>query len=275
MPRAGMTARALLVRFIAVAAAVPLATGCPTKMKPPETRPVEVVEPPPCDCSRFEAELERLKREVRDPADTRQYEDQIAALRLGLLEKNALAKALQEQLAAQQVELEEAIGEVVRSKAKFRSLESRAQAASDMAEGEIALKTVKARCEGTECPALVPLAEQLLAMSAREFEKQNYGGALYLANQARTKVRAAEVQARVRGAGGLLSGEVPFASPLSLKVAKASRLRKSPGLDADVLATLQPGTPVTGLSHRGEWVHVECADRSRGWVFQSLLSGLE
>jgi TolA-binding protein len=260
----------------AVCATVALAAiGCAGSMKKPETRPVEAVEAPRCDCSQLEGEIDRLKGQVEPPCDTQQLEDQAAALRLRLLEKEAVAQSLREQLSGGRVELEEAIGEVVRSKAKLRSIESKAQAASDIAEGEIALKTAKARYAGADRPPAISVAEQLLAMSAKEFEKQNYGGSLYLAGQARTKIRAAEVQARMRGSVDSVGGEIRFAAPVELTVAKACKLRKSPGLDAEVLSTLPPGTPVTGLSYKGKWVRVAYGDRSTGWIFQTLLAGLE
>jgi hypothetical protein len=275
MAEVGRRAWARQAPIVLLATAALLATGCPSSMKKPETRPPEPVDTVQCDYSRLETEIDRLKREAQTAGDTRIIEDRIAALQLRVLEKDALVKSLRVQVSTQQVELDETIGEVVRSKAKLRSLDSRAQAASDMAEGEIALKAVKARYTGAEQPPAIALAEQLLSVSAREFEKQNYGGSLYLSGQARTKIRSTEVQARLRGNLDVLPGEVRFATPMELKVTKASKLRKAPGLDADVLATLQPGTAVLGLSYKGNWVRVECGDRSTGWVFQALLAGLD
>ncbi len=261
----------------AVCASLALAAtiGCAGSMKKPETRPVETVEAPRCDCSQLEGEIDRLKGRVEPPCDTQQFEDEAAALRLRVLEKDAVARSLRDQLSTERVELEEAIGEVVRSKAKLRSIESKAQAASDMAEGEIALKTAKARYSGADRPPALSAAEQLLVGSAKEFERQNYGGSLYLAGQARTKIRAAEAQARSRGSVDSVGGEIRFAAPVELKVAKSCKLRKSPGLEADVLSTLPPGTSVTGLSYKGKWVRVAYGDRSIGWIFQTLLAGLE
>src|SRR5256886_11569576 len=73
--------------------------------------------------------------------------------------------------------------------AKLQTLASRAEAASAMAEAEIALQSLKT--------AAAPLAAQetgqatqLLRQSSVEFNKQNYGGALYLANQAKSVVGA-------------------------------------------------------------------------------------
>src|SRR2546430_17330144 len=68
--------------------------------------------------------------------------------------------------------------------AKLQTLASRAEAASAMAEAEIALQSLKTAA----APQLAPeigQAAPLLQQSTAEFDKRNYGGALYLANHAK------------------------------------------------------------------------------------------
>ena len=83
-------------------------------------------------------------------------EDNIAKLQLRLLERDAQIKQLEERLNSQQEMLDEAIQEVVRAKAKLRSLESKAEAASEMAEAEIRTRnpSLGFRKEGTETNVL-------------------------------------------------------------------------------------------------------------------------
>jgi septal ring factor EnvC (AmiA/AmiB activator) len=89
-------------------------------------------------------------------------EDNIAKLQLRLLERDAQIKQLEERLNSQQEMLDEAIHEVVRAKAKLRSLESKAEAASEMAEAEIAVKALKAQLAGqTPNPELIKAQELL------------------------------------------------------------------------------------------------------------------
>ena len=121
-------------------------------------------------------------------------DDNMAKLQLQLLERDAQIKQLEERLNSQQEMLDEAIQEVVRAKAKLRSLESKAEAASEMAEAEIAVKALKAQLAGqTRNPELIK-AQELLKMSAQEFKKENYGGAVYLTNQAKGHIRAGQIQ---------------------------------------------------------------------------------
>src|SRR5256885_7379920 len=69
--------------------------------------------------------------------------------------------------------------------AKLQTLASRAEAASAMAEAEIALQSLKTAA----APQAVPetgQATQMLQQSTAEFNKRNYGGALKLAHQAKS-----------------------------------------------------------------------------------------
>jgi len=206
-----------------------------------------------------------------DPA-VRELEQRTRELDLRILEKDSQIHALEDRLAAQQRLLDEAIQEVVRAKAKLLSLESRAEAASQMAGTEIALKSLEVQAAGDPDPDL-PQIRQLLQMSSKEFENGNFGGALYLTNQAKSRIQTAQMRLRARETLGIGSDEVPFAAPVLLKLTKSGNVREGPEIGSAVLVTLGPGTPVTGYSHKGEWVRVVCDDGTRGWIHQILLSG--
>src|SRR5207248_525480 len=119
---------------------------------------------------------------VRAPRDTA-MEQRVARLELRLLERDA-------QLEELQARLDEARQEVVRAMAKLQTVASRAEAASAIAEGEIAVQSLRAAAAAQPATDLAQ-ATTLLQQAGAEFAKQNYGGALYLANQAK----------RVAGAG--------------------------------------------------------------------------
>ena len=206
-------------------------------------------------------------------------EDNIAKLQLQLLERDAQIKQLEERLNSQQEMLDEAIQEVVRAKAKLRSLESKAEAASEMAEAEIAVKALKAQLAGqTPNPELIK-AQELLKMSAQEFKKENYGGAVYLTSQAKGHIRAGQIRLEGREKVAPIKrlppfkGEVFFALPLPLQVLRTSNLRKQPDRDSKVITTLEKGTPLIGYSHKDKWVRVTSEDGTNGWVFQTLVGG--
>ena len=205
--------------------------------------------------------------------DLKELENEVARLNLALLEKEAQIEKLVAGKTGFQAKLDEAIQEVVRAKAKLRSLESRAEAASSMAETEIALKAFKSQRPNLERdPALVQ-AEQLLTMSVQEFKKENYGGALYLTNQAKGHISNLQKRPTHRNRDESMPGEVLFTAPLSLQVIKTSNIREGPGLSFKVIATLEPDTSLMGYSHKGQWIKVKGADGLNGWIFQTLVKG--
>lgn len=191
-------------------------------------------------------------------------EREIAKLRLAVLEKET-------QIAELERKYNQAVQEVVRAKAKLRSLESKAEAASTMAEAEIALKILTARAAGQkESPEIIQ-ATHLLEMNSQEFTKENYGGALYLASEAKGLVQVG--QGRLMGPEKIpvVSGEVLFAAPLPLQATARSNVRQGPGADFEVLFTLEKGILLIGHSYKDDWVRVKDEDGRSGWIYQTLV----
>ena len=222
-----------------------------------------------CKAARRGRKAEFRKEEAQHDV----LKEEVAGLKLLLLEKNTQIKELEERLVSLQKKYDEVIQEVVRDKAKLRSLESKAEAASNMAETEISFKVLKGQESDPEMETELSQAEQLLMRSAQEFKKENYGGALYLANQARNHLRMAQIRHKGRDRLDPVSGEILFTLPLPLKVLRASNLRQGPGLDFKVIATLEPQTPLVGYSYKGPWVRVKAEDGRTGWIYQTLVGG--
>jgi uncharacterized coiled-coil protein SlyX len=196
---------------------------------------------------------------VKDP----QLEQRVARLELRLLERDA-------QLEELQARLDEARREVVRAMAKLQTLASRAEAASGMAEAEIALQALRTAA-AQPAAADVAQAAQLLQLSTAEFNKQNYGGALYLANQAKSVVATGRERVGSGVRGPLRSGEVLFALPLRLEATSRSNVREGPGAGYRVLFTLDAGAPITAYSFAEQWVRITDETGRSGWVSQTLI----
>src|SRR5947207_14519379 len=106
-------------------------------------------------------------------------EQRAGRLELKALEQEAEIDQLQQRL-------DDARREVVRAMAKLQSLATRAEAASGMAEAEIALHALRT-ANGNNAPAS-PEYDQgshLMQLATAEFDQQNYAGALYLATEAK------------------------------------------------------------------------------------------
>jgi hypothetical protein len=200
----------------------------------------------------------------RQAASQRELEERAARQHLQLLEKDAEIKGLNQKLEA-------AILEVVRAMAKLRGLSGRAEAASNLAETEIALKSLP-----TE-PALRPKdtdlqqAQQLLKLATEEFRKQNYDGTVYLATQVKMLIRPRS-ERPVRGAeASRTEGEQPLSPELALRAANKTNVREGPGPTFKVLFVVDRGTALNAVSYSGVWVRVKTDDGRGGWVHHTLV----
>ena len=201
----------------------------------------------------------RSETEARANAE---LEDRVARQQIQILERDVLLEDLQGQLDATRLEL-------VRNMARLQTQASRAEAASGMAEAEIAVATFK-RALGAENLPELRRAEELFAQSSAEFENANYGGALYLAAEVRTVARSG--QTRLGRGGSLLAGEEIFAVPVPLRTTDRSNVRSGPGLTFDIVFTADPETTLTGQSHTSQWVRIVDDQGRDGWVFHTLLT---
>lgn len=193
-------------------------------------------------------------------------EGKLARLHLLALEKDIQIKELN-------MRLEEAMLEVVRTKAKLRSVETKAEAVSALAEGEVALKTRKGSVSGEENDEKSMKVEELLKASTQELKKENYSGALYLTIQAKTLIRDDQQRSKDRGKKAMMAGEIPFAMPLPLQAISPTKVKDGPGLDSKAIFGVQQGTPIVGYSFKGPWVYVRTEDGRRGWVYYKQVDG--
>ena len=196
---------------------------------------------------------------------TRAGEDDNARLYLLLLEKKAQIDSLTGQLEA-------AILEVVRTKAKLRSVDSKAEAASNLAEAEIAVETLKSRGERWQRDPGVVKAVELNGLSAVEFGKGNYGGALYLTGEAKNVIRGAQARSQNQEMTSTLDGEIAFALPLPLRLLEESEVREGPGDQFKAVFSSGRGASLTAYSYLGPWVRVSNIAGDHGWVFYKRLA---
>jgi len=197
----------------------------------------------------------------RPPRDTA-LEQRVARLELRLLERDAQVEELQ-------ARLDEARQEVVHAMAKLQTIASRAEAASAIAEAEIAVQALRA---GAASPPATDQAQAttLLQQGSAEFAKQNYGGALYLANQAK-RVAGAGKSVGGEGHAPLHAGELPFAVPVRLQAIARGNVREGPGGGYKVAFTVDAGAALTGYSYADQWVRIADETGRAGWIFVSLI----
>jgi hypothetical protein len=228
--------------FFVFLASIAIASACtPTKPAPPP--PLKVVHDTVT---------------VRDP----DLDKRVTRLELQLLARDAQIEDLQ-------TRLEDTRAEVVRAMAKLQSMASRAQAASAMAEAEVALQTMKSGVQVD--PPEAAQVTGLVRQSAAAFDKANYGGALYLANQAKTVASSYRGRLGVNREGAR-PGETLFAVPIKLKTTSRGNVREGPGTNFAVSFTADPGSSIIGYSYADEWVRISDDGGRTGWIHQTLVA---
>lgn len=206
----------------------------------------------------------RTPRPARPGAAPADLERRIARLELSLMEKEAQVEELQSLLDATRQE-------VVRAMAKLQTLATRAEAASGIAEAEVALQTLKTTPGQPPTPEGAQAA-RLLTESSAEFDKDNYGGALYLANQAKTLAGAARGRLSAGERGAQRPGETAFALPIRLIAAGRGNVRAGPGTGSRIEFGVEPGDHLIGYSYVDEWIRIGDDTGRGGWIFRSLVA---
>ena len=192
-------------------------------------------------------------------------EQRAARLELKVLEQEAQVDELQSRL-------DDARHEVVRAMAKLQSLATRAEAASGMAEAEIALQALRgANGNGSPPSPEYGQGSQLLQLATAEFDQQNYAGALYLATEAKNAAAAGRGRVASDDRSATRKGEVPFALPLRLETTGRANVREGPGAGFKVLFTLETGVPIVAYSYVDQWVRIRDESDRAGWIHQTLI----
>jgi hypothetical protein len=197
--------------------------------------------------------------EVRDPDIDRR----LSRLELRVMERETQVDELQ-------TRLEDARDEVVRTMAKLQTLASRAEAASAMAETDVALQSLRTTAAGQQLPEIAQ-ASKLQQQSNSEFNKQNFGGALYLANQAKAIAASGRTRAAAGSRVASRAGETPFALPIRIKVANRGNVREGPGTNFGVSFAVAAGDQLTAYSMTDDWVRVSDDSGRAGWIFRALV----
>jgi hypothetical protein len=211
---------------------------------------------------RERAAQERATEQIRRQAATNQdLELQLARVHMALLEREAQIRALQDKL-------DLATLEVVRAMGKLRGVESKAEAAANFAEAEIALRLLEKETAGRGRDQHDVLqAKHLMRLATEEFKKANYAGTIYLTGRVKSFGSSGQIRASSTGAPARLEGEAGFSLPLPLKALSKSNVREGPALDQKVAFVVEDGSALTGHAQKDLWVRVSREDGRSGWIF--------
>ncbi|MEO8751528.1 MAG: SH3 domain-containing protein [Casimicrobiaceae bacterium] len=194
---------------------------------------------------------------------------EIVRLRQDLATRDAEVRDLRSSQREQTRVLQESTREAARAKVKLRRLATQAEAASYIAEVEVALASLR---QSLGTPAKVPmmeLARGILESAAAPFAQGQYGTAMELAAQAEQLVAVvAEDQGRA-GPRTRVPGQVPLRVAIALKVSADSNLRRQPLPKATVVGVLKKNSLLVARAYKSGWLLVESEDGRVGWVRQT------
>ena len=197
---------------------------------------------------------------------------EVARLRQDLANQGAELRDLRSSQRDQVKELQESTREITRAKVKLRRLATQADAASYVAEVEVAMESLRSsRGARTSTVPLMVLAQDILESTAAPFAQGDYGAAMDRAAQAEQLIAlVAHYQVRP-GSRSRVPGEVPLQVAIPLKATVDSNLRRQPRGSARVVGVLKKDSPLVAHAYKGSWMQVETEDGRSGWVDQMRL----
>jgi hypothetical protein len=169
-------------------------------------------------------------------------------------------RKLEEMLAILQQDLEATENELIRTKAKLKGIETKAEASSAIAEAQtLVLRTGDEKVR----PTGVARAREKLGLAEAQLRAGNYSAAVFFALQAQDLLQKS----------GRARATSPSESPpvnAVVVTASSANVRSEPRRDAPVIAKLPRGTSVVPLAEQGDWTRVEVTGRT-GWIAKSLI----
>jgi hypothetical protein len=174
-------------------------------------------------------------------------------------------RRLEERVALLLRDLELTETEIIRTKARLKGIETRAEASSAIAEARILAGRLDPKGRG----ATLSLCNENIAKAEQQLTQVNYGAAVFFAMKAQDIAKKAQESSDP--ARHLGPDDERPAPQTSYRVkAKTANIRKGPDAAEDVLAEVPEGTMLEASTVRGDWVKVS-HNGVTGWVSRSVV----
>jgi len=174
-------------------------------------------------------------------------------------------RRLEERVALLQRDLELTETEIIRTKARLKGIETRAEASSAIAEARILTGRLDAKARS----ATLSLCNENIAKAEAQLTAVNYGAAVFFATKAqdiaKKAVEASSEPSRYVGE----EEHAPAQATYKVK-ARSANIRKGPDVAEEVLAEAPEGSVLEASAAKGDWVKVTY-NGTVGWVSRSVL----
>ena len=197
--------------------------------------------------------------------------NEVARLRQDLASREAELRDLRAAQREQVRSLQESTREVTRAKVRLRRLATQADAASYLAEVEVALDALRNSLPATPPVPLLAMALALLDGAAAPFAQGDYGAAMDRAAQAEQLVAIVADSRAAQGSRARAPDEVPLQVTIPVRLTVDSNLRRQPLPRAPIVALLKQDSPLVAQAWKGDWMRVQTEDGRAGWVRQTQL----
>lgn len=198
------------------------------------------------------------------PPYQRIYRDEIIALKQKLAEKDELIRSLNAREQGQAQALQETASEISRTKSKLHRLATQPDAASKIAEVEVAINATKQAELNEADSALQLLAQRLLNMATVAYRQKDYSTAMNHAAQSGELIDV--IVNLARKPVDAQDATVVFRVSIPVLVTHTINLRADPDNHSKVITILKKNTPLTAVAYNGNWLHVQTGDDLSGWI---------
>lgn len=195
------------------------------------------------------------------------HSEEIARLRQALASREAELRDLRATQREQAKVAAATTRDVARTQARQRRLATQADAASAIAEAEVAQEAARDGAPLAPLPPIFVLAQSFVDAATAAFARGDYGAALDRAAQAQALLAPLPV-----GGGTAASDvEVPLLAAVPVQVTARTPLRGRPG-NGNVVVTVDPRAPLVAHAYRAGYLRVVNANGAKGWVAADRLA---
>jgi predicted GNAT family N-acyltransferase len=212
--------------------------------------PAPVPAAPPESCMAQQSEIERLKQL--------------------LAEKEALISSQQAHQQEQAKELQASTSQATRAQIKLSRLATQPDAASTLAEVEVAMEALHSAKTTAPRQAMQIQAQRLLDAANAAYVKGDFATAVDRATQSREIIDMA-MGHRSGKTSSTQRLTITFQTPIPLRTRIDCNLRQLPRGNAAILRVLEKDSALMALAYRGGWLRIQAEDGRTGWVLNTLV----
>lgn len=191
-------------------------------------------------------------------------QDEIMALKLKLAEKDEIIRNLNAREQDRAQVLQETASEISRAKNKLHRLATQPEAASKIAEVEIAINTAKHTVLSESDTTFQVLGQRLLEAATIAYKKKDYSGAMNHAAQSCELIDAITNPTRKM----MESQDATFVFRISIPLftTRTISLRADPNDHSKMITLLKKDTSLNATAYNGDWLRVQVRDDLSGWI---------